>query len=210
MFSKRIKGRKINRRKPPSAPEPAFHAAHSPSFPLPSACPALAQDPPHLLGYQVSRPSSSPLLASATVTPAQRAPPPGPPRPTPATQPREPSAPATLARRRCAHLPSAPHPLLAASALAHAAAAPSVLAQASALRFAMPRRAPPAAFRPHALHGVVDAPGSETAATILPKSLKLTPRPPRVVPHSSRLLSQPCAAPSPHQMTPSSLAVRPE
>jgi hypothetical protein len=56
----------------------------------------------------------------------------------------------------------------------------------------------------------MDAPGSETAATILPKPLKFTPRPPHAVPHSSRLLSQPCAALSPHQTTPSSLAVRPE
>jgi hypothetical protein len=60
------------------------------------------------------------------------------------------------------------------------------------------------------LNGVVDAPGSETAATISPKPLKLAPRPPRAVPHSSRLLSKPCIAPSPYQTTPSSLTVLPE
>jgi hypothetical protein len=43
-----------------------------------------------------------------------------------------------------------------------------------------------------------------------PLPLKLAPRPPHAVPHSSRLLLQPCAAPSPYQTTLSSLTVRPE
>jgi hypothetical protein len=41
------------------------------------------------------------------------------------------------------------------------------------------------------INDVVDAPGSGTAATISPKPLKLTPQPPRAVPHSSHRQASP-------------------
>jgi hypothetical protein len=168
------------------------------------------------------RPPWQPAHSPPPLGPFARCSPPArlPPRPASVAQPR-----GTLARRSPAPqtlgrtLPSRRHASACAHARRRSHRAPSPAWSACPCPSARPWlghapcspvRALHAAFRPRALHGVVDAPGSETAATILPKPLKFTPRPPRAVSHSCCLLSQPCAAHSPHQTTPSSLVVRPE